>query len=44
MLFGANRDALVLKFVKKLKDAVQERKDIAAQESSENIIKEIMKK
>ena len=44
MIFGSNRDALVLKFVKKLKDAVQERKDVGAQKSSEQIIREIMKK
>jgi hypothetical protein len=34
MLFGQNRDALVLKFVHKLKKAVLERRDANAEEAS----------
>jgi len=44
LLFGQNRDALVLKFVQKLKKAVLERKDANAERASENFIRDIMKK
>ena len=44
LLFGKNRDALVLNFVHKLKQAVFARKDVNAQQASENFIRDIMKK
>ena len=43
-MFGKNRDALVLKFVLKLKKAVLARKDATAERTSENFIRDIMKK
>ena len=43
-MFGQNRDALVLKFVLKLKNAVLARKDANAERTSENFIRDIMKK
>ena len=44
MIFGQNRDALVLKFISKLKKKVMERKDEEAQKQKENFIKSVIKK
>ena len=44
MIFGQNRDALVLKFISKLKKAVQDRKDENAKVQKENFIQKVLKK
>ena len=44
MMFGQSRDVLVLKFIEKLRTAVQNRKDITAQRASTEFIRKILNK
>ena len=44
LFLGQSRDALVIKFIQKLKEAVQRRKDPNAQKTKENFIREILQK
>lgn len=44
MMFGQSRDVLVLKFIEKLRTAVQNRKDTTAQKASTEFIRNILKK
>jgi len=44
MFLGQSRDALVIKFIQKLKEAVQRRKDPNAQKTKENFIRGILRK
>ena len=43
MMFGQSRDALVLKFISKLKQAVQVRNDVIAQRATEAFLRTVMK-
>ena len=43
MMFGQSRDALVLKFISKLKQAVQNKNDVIAQKATEAFLRTVMK-
>ena len=43
MMFGKSRDALVLKFIKRLKEAARERRELNSQKQAEDFVKDIFK-